>query len=275
MFLKTRHPLTRWAATLASAAVVAAGSIALAPAASAATPNTIVWTAPTFNATWGTLVTSGAGDGRFTLTPQTYTAGVWGPSTAPATYSASATAQAYDANGAAVDMSTITLPTSTCGVYAGNDTTFKTPLTGQINLPTSPYTNYVTRCVPASSVAGYTTRYTNGKTFIQGEAVLTTTYSAATSVDIQTVLGQYPGSLGYTSVKKNGVAGTAPAATCGIFASADTTYTGTDYQGKTAPTGTYNAHCGYAASTQWSTSYNGDVVITVNGQFHIRTIFAT
>ena len=272
MFLKTRHPLTRWAATLASAAVVAAGSIALAPAASAATPNTIVWTAPTFNATWGTLVTSGSGAGRFTLTPQTYAAGVWGPSSAPVTYSASATAQAYDANGAAVDMSTITLPTSTCGVYAGNDTTFKTPLTGQINLPTSPYTNYVTRCVPASSVAGYTTKYTNGKAFIQGEAVLTTTYSAATSVDIQTVLGQYPGTLGYTSVKKNGVAGTAPAATCGIFASADTTYTGTDYQGKTAPIGTYNAHCAYAASTQWSTSYNGDVVITVNGLPTVTTV---
>lgn len=272
MFLKTRHPLTRWAATLASAAVVAAGSIALAPAASAATANSIFWTAPTFNATWGTLVTSGAGDGRFTLTPQTYTAGVWGASSAPVTYSANATAQAYDANGVAVDMSTITLPTATCGVYAGNDTTFKTPLTGQINLPTSPYTNYVTHCVPASSVAGYTTKYTNGKAYIQGEAVLTTTYSAATSVDIQTVLGQYPGTLGYTSVKKNGVAGTAPAATCGIFASADTTYTGTDYQGKTAPIGTYNAHCGYAASTLWSTSYNGDIVITVNGLPTVTTV---
>jgi hypothetical protein len=273
MFLKTRHPLTRWAATLASAAVVAAGSIALAPAASAATPNTIVWTAPTFNATWGTLVTSGAGDGRFTLTPQTYTAGAWGPSAAPVTYSASATAQAYDANGAAVDMSTITLPTATCGVYAGNDTTFKTPLTGQINLATSPYTNYVTHCaVTPTTVAGYSVRYTNGKAFIQGEAVLTTTYSAATSVDNQTVLGQYPGTLGYTSVKKNGVAGTAPSATCGIFASADTTYTGTDYQGKKARTGTYNAHCAYAASTQWSTSYNGDVVITVNGLPTVTTV---
>ena len=262
MLLKTRHPLTRWAAALASAAVVAAGSLGIAPTASAVPrfANQIAWTAPTMAVPYGTAITAVAGSGQFTLTPQTYSAGTWTPGT-PVTTSSPVVAQAYDANGVAVDMTTITLPAATCALYAATDTTYRRPLTGTIAGPA----NYVTRCTAASTVAGYANAYVNGRGVVQGEATLTVTYPGLKSVDAVTTLGSYPSTLGYTSVKKNGISAAAPIATCGIYAAADTTYTGTNYAGLTAPVGSYKAHCAYNADPLWSTTYNGDVALTVVG----------
>ena len=269
MLLNTRHPLARWAAALAGAAVVAAGTLATAPAASAVPryTNQLVWTAPSVTVPYGTAITAVAGDGRLTLTPQTYSAGTWTPGT-PVAYSASASAQAYDASGNAVDMTTITLPTSSCGLYATTDTLYAHPLSGTIAGPA----NYVTRCTADGSVAGYSNVSVNGRGVVQGQATLTTKYTGPTSIDSVTSFGSYPGTLAYTSVKQNGIAGTAPLATCGIYAAADTSYTGTNYAGHTAPAGSYNAHCGYVSDPLWSTTYNGDIALTVTGAVTTTTV---
>ena len=262
MLLNIRHPLARWAAALASAAVVAAGSLAIAPAASAVPryTNQLVWTAPSVTVPYGTAITAAAGDGRLTLTPQTYSAGTWTPGT-PVAYSASVVAQAYDGTGTAVNMASITLPTATCGLYATTDTGQAHPRTGTIPGPA----NYVTYCTADGTVAGYTNVSIAGKGVVQGEATLSTRYTGPTSIDAVTAFGAYPSVLGYTSVKKNSVAAAAPLATCGLYAAADTTYTGTNYAGLTAPVGSYNAHCAYNADPLWSTTYNGDVALTVVG----------
>jgi hypothetical protein len=249
--------------------VAAAGTLAIAPAASAVPryTNQIVWTAPSVTVPYGTSITAVAADGRLTLTPQTYSGGTW-TATTPVAYSSSVSAQAYDAAGNAVDMSTITLPTASCGLYATTDTLFAHPLSGTIAGPA----NYVTRCTADGTVAGYSNVSINGRGVVQGQAVLTTRYTGATTIDAVTAFGSYPGTLAYTSTKLNGIAGTAPLASCGIYAAADTTYAGTNYAGQVAPGGSYNAHCAYAADQLWSTTYNGDIPLSVAGVVTTTTV---
>ena len=266
MLLTSRSPLTRWVSALAGASVVAVSALASMPSASAAVPrftNTVVWTAPSVTTPYGTSVSSPAGGGKFTLTPTTYSAGTFTPNPALATPSASVSVQAYDAAGNAVVLTGST-PTATCSLYAATDTLYKTPLSGVV----AGATRYVTRCTPSATVAGYTNTLINGTGVVQGEVTLTPTYSQPTSVNALTALGSYPTSLGYQSVKKNGIATAAPTATCGIYAAADTTYAGTNFMGKVSAIGSYNAHCTFAAQAApalWATYYNADVAITVTG----------
>ena len=264
MFLTSRQPLTRWVSALAGASVVAVSALASMSSASAAVPrfaSTVVWTSPSVTTPYGTSVSSPVGGGKFTLTPTTYSAGTFTPNPALATSSASVSVQAYDAAGNAVAL-TGSIPTATCSLYAATDTLYKTALSGVV----AGATRYVTRCTPRATVAGYTNTLINGTGVVQGEVTLTPTYSLPTSVDALTALGSYPTSLGYQSVKKNGIATVAPTATCGIYAAADTTYAGTNFMGKVSAIGSYNAHCTFAAQAApalWATYYNADVAITV------------
>jgi hypothetical protein len=264
--LYSRQPLARWVAAVAGASVVAVSALASMPSASAAVPrfsNTVVWTAPAVTTTYGTSISSPAGGGKFTLTPTTYAAGTFTPNPALAASSASVGVQAYDAAGNAVAL-TGSVPTATCSLYATTDTTYKTPLSGVV----AGATRYVTRCTPSATVAGYSNTLINGTGVVQGEVTITPTYSLPTSVNALTALGSYPTSLGYQSVKKNGIATAAPTATCGIFAAADTTYAGKNFMGAAASIGSYNGHCTFAAQAApalWATYYNADVAITVTG----------
>ena len=264
MLLTSRQPLTRWVSALAGASVVAVSALASMSSASAAVPrfaSTVVWTSPSVTTPYGTSVSSPVGGGKFTLTPTTYSAGTFTPNPALATSSASVSVQAYDAAGNAVAL-TGSIPTATCSLYAATDTLYKTALSGVV----AGATRYVTRCTPRATVAGYTNTLINGTGVVQGEVTLTPTYSLPTSVDALTALGSYPTSLGYQSVKKNGIATVAPTATCGIYAAADTTYAGTNFMGKVSAIGSYNAHCTFAAQAApalWATYYNADVAITV------------
>ena len=266
MFLTSRQPLTRWVSALAGASVVAVSALASMSSASAAVPrfaSTVVWTSPSVTTPYGTSVSSPVGGGKFTLTPTTYSAGTFTPNPALATSSASVSVQAYDAAGNAVAL-TGSIPTATCSLYAATDTLYKTALSGVV----AGATRYVTRCTPRATVAGYTNTLINGTGVVQGEVTLTPTYSLPTSVDALTALGSYPTSLGYQSVKKNGIATAAPTATCGIFAAADTTYAGKNFMGAAASIGSYNGHCTFAAQAApalWATYYNADVAITVTG----------
>jgi len=208
-------------------------------------------------------MSSPVGGGKFTLTPTTYSAGTFTPNAALATSSASVSVQAYDAAGNAVAL-TGSIPTATCSLYAATDTLYKTALSGVV----AGATRYVTRCTPRATVAGYTNTLINGTGVVQGEVTLTPTYSLPTSVDALTALGSYPTTLGYQSVKKNGIATAAPTATCGIYAAADTTYAGKNFMGAAASIGSYNGHCTFAAQAApalWATYYNADVAITVTG----------
>ncbi|MEI8056686.1 MAG: MBG domain-containing protein, partial [Actinomycetes bacterium] len=275
MSLLTFRPLTKVTAAVAASALtvtaMAAGVLA-APAASAVPRfvSTIVYTAPAVNVPWGTAVAGVADEGRFTFTPQTLTAGVWAPNADPVTY-ATATVQAYDSLGSAIALDLY--PPSTCALYLSTDASYATPLSSSVAggdaMPIAGPARYVSRCTSSGTVAGYTNTYIVAQSAVQGSAILAINWkSNPTQFDQQTNLPVYPSTFGYVSSKNpTTTPGATPAvAGCGIFAAADTSYTGSDFQGGTAPAGAYKVHCAYVSQgtpALWRTAYNGDVDITV------------
>ncbi len=270
----SRRPLDRLAAVVAASALAAASlatGIVAAPAASAVAryTSTIVFTAPQVLIPWGTSVASVADEGRFTFTPQTLTGATWAANSSPVYY-AYASVQAYDSLGAPITLGSY--PTSTCGLYLSTDGTYANRQTGTVAGPKA----YIARCIPGTPVSGYTnTIVNNSASAVQGEVSLSTRYDNATTVELGATLGSFPSTIGYVSSKKNGATGSAPSASCAVFASADTTYVGTDFQGTAPAAGSYAAHCALAAQASpalWRPSYAGDITVTVTKHPSVTTV---
>ena len=270
----SRRPLDRLAAVVAASALAAASlatGIVAAPAASAVAryTSTIVFTAPQVLIPWGTSVASVADEGRFTFTPQTLTGATWAANSSPVYY-AYASVQAYDSLGAPITLGSY--PTSTCGLYLSTDGTYANRQTGTVAGPKA----YIARCIPGTPVSGYTnTIVNNSASAVQGEVSLSTRYDNATTVELGATLGSFPSTIGYVSSKKNGATGSAPSASCAVFASADTTYVGTDFQGTAPAVGSYAAHCALAAQASpalWRPSYAGDITVTVTKHPSVTTV---
>ncbi|MBU6245810.1 MAG: OmpA family protein [Actinomycetales bacterium] len=156
---------------------------------------------------------------------------------------------AYTTNAATTSSDWTTEPT--CAVYAQSDSSYTTPLTGQLAAGT-----YVTRCSGGTSATYYPSSFVNGTLTVTKIPVTVTAASPATLTP-----GSSVPTITYATNPSTSAGDWTSQPTCGVYAASDTSFA-TPLTG-TLSAGTYVTHCsGGTSNTYNPTSYaDGTLVV--------------
>lgn len=153
----------------------------------------------------------------------------------------------YTTNAATTASDWTTQPT--CAVYAQSDSSYTTPLTGQLAAGT-----YVTRCTGGSSATYYPSSFVNGTLTVTKIPV---TVTAASPASLQ--VGSAVPSISYSTNPTLSSSDWTSQPTCGVYAASDTSFA-TPLTG-TLSAGTYVTHCSGGASNTYNPAYTDGTLV--------------